>query len=111
MKAIEVNIIQRLKLAAAVGSQNGNVQQMRQLSKLLDSLEFTAQEKEEIKLREVADPAGTTGLFWDQTATNVYSIQLEDSDAARLKSVIERYEGWVASQDRRWVEAVLYRLS
>lgn len=81
---------QRITLVQVLGQQQGPVATIRKASSLLDILEFTPEEQEQIKL--ISEEPGT--LRWTETGT-IWHIEITEPDQEQfLKRAIEHHQGW-----------------
>ena len=107
MKDLSIDLNARQHLWVIVGLQEGRAADIRIFSRLLEKLVQTETEKELIGLR--VDEAGN--MFWKPNPEGIppVELQLEDGDAAKLKSVLENWPRFTA-RDHEWLQKVMAQL-
>src|SRR3990172_1567473 len=109
MRQVEVDFTQRLQLINLLGGQEGRVADIRLLSKIIDKLDFTPEERDLSAL--TTDPRGimTWRLPADQPAFGVKVVDLEDAEAERVKTVLEAWPRFRPS-DQKWLDPIFESL-
>ena len=101
----------RLNLHALMGAQRGSVDEIRVWWRLQDQIDLTEEEKKEINYR-----VGTVGEMqapmWDvNKSIKARSFEFSDEDYGKIAKVVKEWQpGFLASNDRRWLEPLLAQL-
>ena len=98
---------QRLNLHALLGAQRADVGSIRAIWAVQDKFALDADEEKAIELkREVV--VGQERAVWNPALSlPPKEFGLTDAEIARIKTVLETWDAYGASADRRWLELVL----
>lgn len=104
MQQVKLSAIARMNLTGIIGSFEGNVGEIRMLTKVLKKVELSTEERASIKLVEELLPGGKVLSQWDTAlAEKIDSteIDLEDAEFKKVKAILEQvkinagqYEAW-----------------
>lgn len=87
MKTISLTVFERLQLMGWLNQRQGDLRFLRRAMRVLDALELSEEEREEVGLVE-AD-----GMLRWQDQERVFRIELEDADFALLAEAVGG-KGW-----------------
>lgn len=96
-RKLVLDVWERITLIDIMGQIRGDLRLLRKAGKVLDALEMTDEEKEEVGLREPRP-----GVFgWDDEDA-AFTIRIRDKEAAGLlKRTVEQYQGFTARERER----------
>jgi hypothetical protein len=101
---------QRLNLIALMGTQRGNVAELRLFWDLQDRLELNDEERAAIRYR-VAVQNGVEVPSWDPEAKlPVLEYEISEVEGQRLRRVIEEWPHFLTAMDRKWILPLLDQL-
>lgn len=109
MKIVSVNFIQRIKLIGLLSVQEGTIGKTAVYLRLLDKVRFSDAEDGEITKIPVETKDGTMTHFQAPESKPDFAkkkLQIEDSDVAVLKGLIETWPHFTA-QDHSWAMPLL----
>lgn len=95
---LELSTWGRVMLISAIGQLRGNIMLVRKSMKILDTLELSDQEKEEVGFKTT--PAGA---FW-QDAGHLFPLEFSEDDLELMKRAAKEYQEWPAGQGALVVE-------
>jgi hypothetical protein len=80
---------------------------MRAIRRIQDRIALDADEEKTVELRrEVV--AGQERVMWNPSLSSpARTLEFSESEVARIKAVIESWDGYGAAADRRWLEPLL----
>lgn len=89
---LKINTWQRVMLVILLGALQGiSLATIRRANELLDHLEFSEEEREQVSLVQL--PAGD--YEWSRTAgDHFFEVEIEDKFTSLLKQAFTQYEGW-----------------
>jgi len=101
---------QRLNLHALLGAQRADVGSIRAIWALQDRIALGADEEKAIELRrELVN--GQERTAWNPAlAISAKEFEFTTDEVARVKAVIETWDGYGVAADRSWLEPLLLAL-
>lgn len=109
MQRIQLTFRQRLLLSDVVGGQRGSVSDMLLCGRIFEKIRFSPDEARQSGLTLNAEK----GLYnWDPAADGKFqkTVDFEDEEARRLKTVIDSHTAWTLP-DARAIDLVRQQLS
>jgi hypothetical protein len=101
---------QRLNLIALMGTQRGNVAEIRMLWNIQDRLDLSAEEREKIEYR-VATQNGIEQPSWNpEKGLPPRDFEVSEAEAQRLRKVVEEWPHFLTAVDRKWILPLLDQL-
>jgi len=90
---LQLNTWQRVQLELLVGGVKGDASTVRKAVKLLDVLEMTDSEREQVGLRFVEG-----GMVWDKP-NHLFTVEIKDGNLeAFLRQLVKQKEDWPANR-------------
>jgi len=101
---------QRLNLHALLGAQRADVGSIRAIWAIQDRLALSADEEKTIELkREIV--AGQERVVWNPTLSiPAKEFDFTDTEVARIRTVIQSWDAYSVTADRRWLEPLIHGL-
>jgi uncharacterized protein YwgA len=103
MQEVTLNFFQRFKLVDMIGVQEGRAAELRLAYKIIDKVDFTEEERNAAAFSIDPKTGNVTWRLPDAAfATKV--VQLEDTEAERVKTVLESWPRSKPAFDRSVIE-------
>lgn len=112
MKNLQLDFVQRIKLTDLLSHQEGPLGKTAPFLRVMEKARFSDAEAKEIVHLPVETPKGTLMHFQapaGQPDFGKKKLQLEDSDAEKLKDLLESWERF-STLDHEWADPVVKQL-
>ena len=112
MQNLKLDFLTRLKLATLLGAQEGRVADIRLLSRVIEKIEVTEEERTTSKFKAVPAPndPSSMAVTWQLPAENplfgTKEIELEDAEMGKVRDVLSNWPRF-SPADVKWVSTIL----
>jgi len=97
MPNVTLTTWERIKLSNVLGGLSGlNLAMLRKASKLLDKVELSESQKEEIEFMESTRPNGTIQFTWKEIKD--WDLEFDKEELALLSNAVEQFNGWSVAE-------------